>query len=279
MKLSIITINYNNREGLEKTINSIIAQTWKDYEWIIIDGGSTDGSKELIEQYEPYFTYWCSEPDNGPYNAMNKGILHANGEYLNFMNSGDTFFHSKTLEEVYNYTFNEDIVYGDWIRIEKEGEVLKRAPNRLSLDFLYSDNICHQASFVKTSVMKTYGFDEAFKVYADWNLWIKMILGDCSSRYMPLTICRFDAKCGLSNRDFEYLELEKKKVSNTIPSSIREVIISKQQLSERLERYEKHFAVRDTYSLSNESRLYSKLIRINLEIIKSIKRVATILNK
>ena len=80
MKLSIITINYNNKAGLQKTIDSVICQTWKDYEWIIIDGGSTDGSKELIEQYQQYFAYWCSEPDKGVYNAMNKGITKAKGE-------------------------------------------------------------------------------------------------------------------------------------------------------------------------------------------------------
>ena len=74
MKLSIITINYNNKAGLQKTIDSVVAQTWRDFEWIIIDGGSTDGSKELIEQYQQHFAYWCSEPDKGVYNAMNKGI-------------------------------------------------------------------------------------------------------------------------------------------------------------------------------------------------------------
>ena len=74
MKLSIITINYNNRDGLQKTIDSVVAQTWRDFEWIIIDGGSTDGSKELIEKYKDHFAFWCSEPDKGICNAMNKGI-------------------------------------------------------------------------------------------------------------------------------------------------------------------------------------------------------------
>ena len=92
MKLSIITINYNNCDGLQKTIDSVIAQTWRDFEWIVIDGGSTDGSKELLEQYKEHFSYWCSEPDKGIYNAMNKGIAKANGDYLNFMNSGDAFY-------------------------------------------------------------------------------------------------------------------------------------------------------------------------------------------
>ena len=84
MKLSIITINYNNKAGLQRTIDSVICQTCKDFEWIVIDGGSTDGSKQLIEQYQSHFAYWCSEPDNGVYHAMNKGITHAKGEYLLF---------------------------------------------------------------------------------------------------------------------------------------------------------------------------------------------------
>ena len=94
MKLSIITINYNNKEGLQRTIDSVIGQTWHDFEWIIIDGGSKDGSKELIEQYQQYFAYWCSEPDKGVYNAMNKGIKHAQGEYLLFLKIHTFVFHN-----------------------------------------------------------------------------------------------------------------------------------------------------------------------------------------
>ena len=89
MKLSIITVNLNNRDGLKKTIDSVISQTFKDFEWIVIDGGSTDGSRELIEQYVNHFAYWVSEPDKGVYNAMNKGVKKAKGEYLQFLNSGD----------------------------------------------------------------------------------------------------------------------------------------------------------------------------------------------
>ena len=85
MKLSIITVNLNNREGLQKTIDSVVNQTFRDFEWIVIDGGSTDGSKELIEQYADHFAYWVSEPDKGIYNAMNKGIKVAKGEYLQFL--------------------------------------------------------------------------------------------------------------------------------------------------------------------------------------------------
>ena len=91
-KISIITINYNNFEGLKKTIKSVINQTWKDYEYIVIDGGSNDGSVEYLKSLDNTINFWVSEADNGVYHAMNKGINKANGEYLLFLNSGDHFF-------------------------------------------------------------------------------------------------------------------------------------------------------------------------------------------
>ena len=98
MKLSIITINYNHKEGLLKTIKSVVNQTYHDIEYIVIDGGSTDGSKEYIESKQEYINQWVSEKDHGVYNAMNKAIRMAQGEYCIFMNSGDHFFSSQSLE-------------------------------------------------------------------------------------------------------------------------------------------------------------------------------------
>ena len=101
MKLSVITINFNNRDGLRKTIESVVKQTYKDFEYIIIDGGSTDGSVDVIKEYADKIDYWVSEPDKGIYNAMNKGIDVAKGEYCIFMNSGDVFFSNDVYNEVY----------------------------------------------------------------------------------------------------------------------------------------------------------------------------------
>ena len=98
MKLSIITINYNNQEGLKKTIESVVSQTMRDFEWIVIDGGSTDGGKEIIEQNKQCLDYWCSEPDKGIYHAMNKGIRASHGDYLMFLNSGDSLYDNKVIE-------------------------------------------------------------------------------------------------------------------------------------------------------------------------------------
>ena len=112
MKFSIITINYNNVEGLRNTIKSVVNQTYTDYEFIIIDGGSTDGSVEVIKEYANIITYWVSEPDKGIYNAMNKGIEVANGEYLNFMNSGDCFYNNDVLQKVADYHLEKDMIVG-----------------------------------------------------------------------------------------------------------------------------------------------------------------------
>ena len=116
MKLSIITINYNNKDGLQKTIDSVISQTWGDFEWIIIDGGSTDGSKELIEQNQRYIAYWCSEKDDGMYYAMNKGISHSKGDWIIFLNSGDYLYSRNTLKGIMeNIPEDVDIIYGNSI--------------------------------------------------------------------------------------------------------------------------------------------------------------------
>ena len=100
MLLSIITINYNDKEGLARTMNSVLSQTYTDFEYIVIDGGSNDGSKTIIEQHQDQLGYWVSEPDSGIYNAMNKGIAKANGEYILFLNSGDVLIDDTIIKYV-----------------------------------------------------------------------------------------------------------------------------------------------------------------------------------
>jgi glycosyltransferase involved in cell wall biosynthesis len=109
-KISIITINYNNREGLERTFDSVFSQNYTNFEYIVIDGASNDGSKELIDQFSDKITFWVSEPDKGIYNAMNKGIDQVNGEYVFFLNSGDVFLDSNSLEKVSEELHTDDII-------------------------------------------------------------------------------------------------------------------------------------------------------------------------
>ena len=113
MKLSIITINLNNKADLQKTIDSIFTQTCKEFEWVIIDGGSTDGSVELIKETLQYINYWVSEPDKGIYNAMNKGIKASHGEYLLFLNSGDYLYDSSVIHNVLPLLKDRDFYVGE----------------------------------------------------------------------------------------------------------------------------------------------------------------------
>ena len=274
MKLSIITVNYNNKAGLQKTIDSVIAQTWRDFEWIIIDGGSTDGSKELIEKYQQHFAYWCSEPDKGVYNAMNKGIGRARGEYLNFMNSGDIFYSKDTLEEVFaRNILNADMIYGDWVRIEKENIVLMKAPNKVSLEFFYTDNICHQAMFLKSSTMKKRSYDETFQIYADWARWMEMALDGLVFQYVPVTICCFDATEGLSNKITSNLDMEKERMRTMISNPIREILNHNIEYKNELDKYRNNQLVQDVYSLINDYPLYYKWIRLNIIFLKLLKKI------
>lgn len=220
MKLSIITINYNNCAGLQKTIDSVINQTWRDFEWIVIDGGSTDGSKELIEKKQDYFAYWCSEPDKGVYNAMNKGIAKAKGEYLNFMNSGDCFYERDTLQKVFSEEREADILFGDWLQVFEDHTLLVGFPTPVELYTFYLRNICHQAMFIRTSFLMKKGFDESFRIKADYSRWIEAILEGLVFEHVPLIICRYDMS-GLSSNNPDISIREKHLLeSNTYPKPV-----------------------------------------------------------
>jgi len=201
-KLSLITINLNNRIGLEKTIGSIIGQSFKDFEWIVIDGGSSDGSRELIEQYTDHITYWVSEPDKGVYNAMNKGIKVAKGEYINFMNSGDCFASSTILKEVFSSDRSADILYGYMMRDDINGEINNQSMMKPQLSWidLYNDGMPHQSTFIKRSLFDKFGlYDESLKAVADWKFFVDaMVYHKVSSEFIPKKIAIY-ASGGVSD--------------------------------------------------------------------------------
>ena len=189
MKLSIITVNYNDREGLKKTIQSVICQTFTDFEYIIIDGGSTDGSFDVMKQYEEQISYWVSERDKGIYNAMNKAIDVAKGEYCIFMNAGDTFCASTTLAEVFVLDYNEDIICGNTVTVEQR----KLAPIEITFRYLFSNALCHQSAFIKTSLMAKYKYDEKYRIVSDRKFFLQaLILDNCSYKNVPVDIVNYD---------------------------------------------------------------------------------------
>lgn len=207
MKLSIITVNLNNRDGLKRTIDSVVSQTFTDYEWIVIDGGSTDGSRELIQQYSNHFAYWCSEPDKGIYNAMNKGIAHAKGEYLQFLNSGDCLFNKKTLEKLFSKSINCDILFGDVTYLNNGHQEKYPHPVEINFFYLFFQNINHQACFYRKQTIEKYKYDETYKIFADWDLNLKLALDNKKFCHERQHIVTYDNQ-GISSKITESLKKE-----------------------------------------------------------------------
>lgn len=221
MKFSIITINYNNFEGLRKTAESILAQTCRDFEWIIIDGGSNDGSKEYIEHIaskkESNISFWCSEPDNGIYNAINKGIRHCKGDYISCMNSGDTFFSDEILKLVFSNNNLDAVIYGDALFEYSDHNEIRKYPDSISFRWLYNETINHQASFCRAEVLKNNLFDENYKIMSDRKLWLKLYLSGYSFKHIPLIIVRYDHS-GISATNEEKWMIEYQKLHDEIIS-------------------------------------------------------------
>ncbi len=177
MKISIITINLNNLRGLKRTMESIVSQTSKDYEWIVIDGGSTDGSKELIEQNVEHITYWESESDRGIYHAMNKGIEKAKGDYLQFLNSGDSLAGVDIVESFVSKQSNADIIYGNAIYTSVDGKEVRRfiAPDTLRLSYFWSHALNHQATFFRRRCFERFRYNEENRIASDTELYMQLL--------------------------------------------------------------------------------------------------------
>ncbi|WP_309608872.1 glycosyltransferase family 2 protein [Flavobacterium sp.] len=177
-KVSIITINYNDQKGLVKTIESVINQTHLDFEYIIIDGNSSDGSKEIIQKYKNKITYSISEPDSGIYNAMNKGIKVAKGDYLLFLNSGDQFIDEKVIEKIIPQLNNEISIYYGNLVYSSNGipKMLNIPPSELSFSYFLDYSLPHPASFIKRELFfKYFTYNESLKIISDWEFFIYTI--------------------------------------------------------------------------------------------------------
>lgn len=210
MKYSIITVNFNNRDGLQRTIESVKNQTFKDYEHIVIDGGSTDGSVDIIKKYQQYISYWVSEPDHGIYNAMNKGIAKAHGDYLNFMNAGDSFYDNDVLKNTLPY-LNADIVHGKlyFYNQQERSVYLKNSPNMLHF---YDNTLNHQASFISRKLFADSSYDENYKIVSDWKFFIeKLVFQNCSFVSMPIKVGLFE-NGGISETERDIDAKERKDV-------------------------------------------------------------------
>lgn len=188
-RFTVITVCYNDKQGLERTICSIINQTYTDYEYIIIDGGSTDGTTDLIKQYNEHVTFWISEPDNGVYDAMNKAIDYATGEHCIFMNAGDCFFDNQVLFQVAQYGNQYDLGVGISSNTSHETKSQKvYPPKNLSSLFWENYSVIHQAAFMRTSMLKERKYDTNYRIVADWKYMFTEYLSRTYT-YQPMNVC------------------------------------------------------------------------------------------
>lgn len=199
--ISVVTVSYNAVTTIEHTILSVINQTYPNIEYIIIDGGSTDGTVDIIKKYADRIAYWVSEPDKGIYDAMNKGIKVATGLYTNFMNAGDSFYAEQTVAEVAIYMKREkpNIIYGDVNCMYSWGNKIAKP---LPLEQLLRKNLVfsHQACFVTSALIKQQPFEMKYKIASDYNFFYHQYIAGKTFCYIPVCIANFDSVSGISTR-------------------------------------------------------------------------------
>ena len=211
MRYSVITINYNDKDGIIRTIKSVINQTNTDYEFIIIDGESTDGSIDVIKLHTDRITYWVSEKDKGVYNAMNKGVTQAHGDYLIFMNAGDSFHSPDVLSKMSDY--QEDIICGKVIKGDSAQPCGHNKPS-ISLVDLMRGSLPHQAMFIKRELMLKHPYDEHYKILSDWKFCIQALVFDnCSFRNSDVIVADYDIT-GISSNSHGLLPKEREIILN-----------------------------------------------------------------
>ncbi len=230
MSLTIITINRNNAAGLEKTMRSVAAQTYKEFEYIVIDGVSTDRSVEVIKYFESQFVHfkWISEPDTGIYNAMNKGIQMASGLYLEFLNSGDCLVGEDVVERMLIALENNDnptILYGNMLKEMPDGTLMRNkgsAGQEITLMGMFTGTLNHSPTYIKRSLFNDYGlYDENLKIVSDWKWFTQVIvLHGEKPVYVDIDVTRFDMT-GISETNKELNKSERKKVlDEMLPKAI-----------------------------------------------------------
>lgn len=176
-RISIITVSLNIVDAIELTLRSIVSQTFQDFEWIVIDGSSTDGTIDVINKYSERINVFISEPDGGPYDAMNKGIIRATSDYLIFINGGDYIESPTTLEKIFYHKLCADIIYGNIITIDRYGHhFLMVLPSKITKSFHYRKTLPHQSTIIKRSLFKDIGlYDTSYKIAADYDFTMKAL--------------------------------------------------------------------------------------------------------
>ncbi|CAL65540.1 glycosyltransferase family 2 protein [Christiangramia forsetii] len=225
--ISIITVNLNDVKGMEKTLKSVFEQTWKTFEFIVIDGGSKDGSKELIESHDDKIDYWVSEPDKGIYNAMNKGIEISTGQYLLFLNSGDVFSANNVLENSFEHLTGEAIIYFNVFVDENDHLNLIEYPDELRFSDLLYGTLCHQSVFIRKELFQQVGrYDESLKIVSDWKFFILSLFKEnCTYKKVDhqLSIVNSEGISALAENESLILKEREKVLQNHFKAFLKEV--------------------------------------------------------
>ena len=231
MTLTIITINRNNAAGLEKTMKSVLAQTCKAFEYVVVDGASSDESVAVIRRYAEHFgerLKWVSEPDKGIYNAMNKGIRMALGEYLEFLNSGDCLVDKNVVTRMFDALEKNhypSILYGNMLKdLPNRGILRDKCFAGRDISFLgfYTGTLNHSPAYIRKNLFDKYGlYDESLKIVSDWKWYLQtIILGEEKPVYTDIDVTLFDMQ-GISETNKELDKAERKKVlAELIPTSV-----------------------------------------------------------
>ncbi len=209
MKLSIITINWNNREGLRMTMDNVLAQSARErFEYIVVDGGAPDGSKEMLEEeYDGRVDRWLSEPVKPIYQKMNMGVKMATGEYCLFLNSGDSFHGTNAIQDVIDQLHGEDIIIGKTIMLETGKKMAAHTP--ITLLSLYDHSIPHNAAFIRRGLLIKHPYDEKLQIVSDWKFFVEtLILDNSSYRTIDNVIAEFDCN-GLSSKNRDLCDQER----------------------------------------------------------------------
>lgn len=174
LKISVVTVSYNCEDVIEDTIQSVTSQTYTNIEYIIIDGKSKDSTLDIVNRYKNQIDIIVSEPDKGIYDAMNKAINMASGDYIIFMNAGDIFYNNRIIEKVFSdkEIGKADIIYGS-VAFDKKGKEIELKPLNLN-EFWKGSRFCHQSAFISLNLHKEFLYDLKYKIAADFNFFNKM---------------------------------------------------------------------------------------------------------
>ena len=230
MHLSLVTINRNSAAGLEKTLQSVASQTFKDFEYIIVDGASSDGSVEVIKKYEPQFLHlkWVSEPDSGIYNAMNKGIRMSSGDYIQILNSADCLAAPDVTERMLaalEKAGQPSILYGNMVKCFPDGKKVvdqSFAGQEITMRGMFSGTLNHDPAYICRDLFEKYGYyDETLKIVSDWKWYLQAIVfGTEQPQYVDIDVTLFDMT-GISETNLDLSKTERKKVLETmLPKAI-----------------------------------------------------------